>query len=251
MTALVAATACGDPAAPAAAPTTTTRTIVPTTEGPPCRDAALADAAVTFANANGATLHGYLLGDGATGVVLANQLRVDACIWAPYAKKLAERGYRVLAFDFNSDHGSEFVAGSTDDGDVAAAAGFLRERGSTSIVLLGTSRGGTAVLIAATRIQPPVAGVISLSGPISVNGMDALAAVPNLAVPVLYVVSDRDRPFAAHAQTLFDATPASLGKLVILEGLGHGVQYPLGSATTSERAMQAVDEFLSAHAPVT
>jgi len=250
MTALLAVAGCSGSAGPDTTPTTAPAA-VPTTQGPPCDDAALAGTAADFTNAVGAALHGYLLGDGATGVVLANQLFSDACNWVTYASKLAERGYRVLAFNFNSDDRRGFVQGSTDDGDVLAAAGFLRQSGATSILLLGTSRGGTAALIAATKVEPPVAGVISLSGPITVNGMDALPAVRVLAVPVLYVASDMDRPFAAHAQTLFDATPPALGRLVVLDGREHGVQYPLGRSPTSAQAMQAVDEFLAAHAPVT
>ncbi len=222
-----------------------------TTAGSPCRDASLRDKAVTFTNSLGGTLHGYVLGSGSTGVVLANELQMDACGWRVYAKQLADRGYRVLAFDFNSDDIAGFVQGSTNHGDVAAAADFLRQRGVDTVVLLGASRGGTAVLVAATKIEPLVAGVISLSGPVSVAGTNALAAVPNLTVPVLYVVSDLDRPFSGDAQTLFNATPASLGKLVVLEGLGHGQQYPLNAASTSYRAMTSVDEFLAAHAPAT
>jgi pimeloyl-ACP methyl ester carboxylesterase len=245
VTALVALTGCTGTAQPAAPATPST------TAGSPCRDASLRDSAVTFTNSVGATLRGYVLGSGSIGVVLANELQMDACGWRVYAKQLAGRGYRVLAFDFNSDDIAGFVQGSTNHGDVAAAADFLRQRGVATVVLLGASRGGTAVLVAATKIDPPVAGVISLSGPVSVAGTNALAAVPKLTVPVLYVVSDLDRPFSSDAQMLFNATPPTLGKLVVLEGLGHGQQYPLQAASTSNRAMMAVDEFLATHASIT
>ena len=49
--------------------------------------------------------------------------------------------------------------------------------------------GGTAVLSAATRVRPPVAGVVSLSGPSSLGGVDATAAMRQLRVPVLLVVT--------------------------------------------------------------
>ena len=44
-------------------------------------------------------------GSEATGhrpleVVLADQVRGDACQWASYARRLAGRGYLVVAFDF-------------------------------------------------------------------------------------------------------------------------------------------------------
>jgi dienelactone hydrolase len=249
MAALVATTACTGPAEPGTVPTTAPTTAA-TTEGPPCADPALAGTGVSFTNNVGATLRGYLVGDGEAGIVLANQFEMKACSWSPYAKSLAERGYRVLAFDFSSDALSGPVPGATNDGDVVAAAEFLRRQGTERVVLLGASRGGTAVLVAATQIEPAVAGVISLSGPSSFRGMDALTAVASLTVPVLYIVSDRDTPCNTDAQALFDATPPALGKLVVLEGVGHGVQYPLNVATTSERAMLNVDEFLAAHAPV-
>lgn len=206
-------------------------------------------AAVTFVNAVGGPLDGYLLGTGGTGIVLANEIQKDACSWQPYAKQLAGRGYRVLAFDFNSDRRSGYVQGSTDNDDVAAAVGLLRQRGAQKVVLLGASRGGTAVLVAATKIQPPVAGVISLSGPASISGMDASLAVPRLTVPVLYIVSDLDRSFAADAHTLYDATPPGSARLVVLDGVGHGVQFPLGEAASSVHAMTEVDAFLAANAP--
>ena len=230
-------------AAPTAAPTTTQP------PRPPCGDAAMAGTAVTFPNSVGAQLDGYLLGSGSTGIVLANEIRKDKCSWQPYAKQLASRGYRVLAFDFNSDSRSGYVQGSTDNDDVVAAAGLLRQRGVQKLVLLGASRGGTAVLVAATKIQPALAGVISLSGPASISGMNASLAVPQLTVPVLYIVASLDRAFAADAQTLYNATPKALAKLVVLEGVGHGVQFPLGGAASSARALMEIDAFLAAHAP--
>jgi pimeloyl-ACP methyl ester carboxylesterase/predicted small lipoprotein YifL len=230
-------------AGPTAAPTTTS------SPRPPCGDAAMAGTAVSFTNSVGGQLDGYLLGTGATGIVLANEIQKDACDWRPYAKQLAGRGYRVLAFDFNSDLRSGYVQGSTDNDDVASAAGLLRQRGAQKVVLLGASRGGTAVLVAATKIQPSVAGVISLSGPASISGMNASLAVPQLTVPVLYIVASLDRSFAADAQTLYNASPKALAKLVVLEGVGHGVQFPLGEAASSVRAMMEVDAFLAANAP--
>ena len=44
-------------------------------------------------------LVGVELGCGPRGVVLAHQGASDLCIWIPYARSLAARGYRVLVFD--------------------------------------------------------------------------------------------------------------------------------------------------------
>jgi pimeloyl-ACP methyl ester carboxylesterase len=59
-------------------------------------------------------------------------------------------GYRALVFDFRGYN-------RLDD-DVVAAVAELRRRGVTKVVLVGSSMGGTAVLLAATRIRPAVAG---------------------------------------------------------------------------------------------
>jgi alpha-beta hydrolase superfamily lysophospholipase len=66
-------------------------------------------------------------------------------------------------------------------------------------VLIGSSMGGTAVLSAATRIRPPVAGVASLSGPSTFGGVDARAAIARLRVPVLLVAGTSLLEFGEHA----------------------------------------------------
>jgi alpha-beta hydrolase superfamily lysophospholipase len=77
----------------------------------------------------------------------------------PLARAFARRGYQVLAFDFAGFGDSERGPGDDRvDIDVAAAAEQLRRRGADRIVLIGSSMGGTAVLAAATRVRPPVAG---------------------------------------------------------------------------------------------
>jgi hypothetical protein len=61
------------------------------------------------------------------------------------------------------------------------------------------------VLSAATLIRPPVAGVVSLSGPSSLGGVDAAAAMRRLRVPVLLVVGADDHPFLEQARELHGA----------------------------------------------
>src|SRR5512132_4026543 len=108
------------------------------------------------------------------------------------------------------------------DTDVVAAAEQLRRRGADRIVLVGSSMGGTAVLSAATRIRPPVAGVVSLSGPSGFDGVDARAAMRRLRVPVLLVVGADDRPFNAQARTLYAAARFRDKQLLVVPGRVHG-----------------------------
>src|SRR5262252_6669618 len=45
-------------------------------------------------------LGGVVVGSGPTGVVLGHRNDANLCEWMPYAHELADKGYRVLAFDF-------------------------------------------------------------------------------------------------------------------------------------------------------
>ena len=175
-------------------------------------------------------LIGLVLGAGPRGVVLAHQggRPGNLCNWLPYARTLAAAGYRVLLFDHRGRGSSGAAARSQNlqrvDLDVIAATALLRKRDVHSVVLAGASLGGSAVLVAATRIQPPVQGVISLSAPESFVRLDGREAAAKLAVPVLYVAAEDDTggQFATDARTLFDATASPDKRIEIVPGYLHG-----------------------------
>jgi pimeloyl-ACP methyl ester carboxylesterase len=183
-------------------------------------------AEIRFKAADGTRLAGYRLGRGKTAVVLAHQVRGDACQWASYARRLAGRGYLVIAFDFRG-YGDSQTRGARAAGrlsaDVAAAAKAARARGATKVFALGASMGGTAVLAAGVHTRPQLSGVISLSGPAYFSRIDALKAVPRLTVPVLFLAGQSDSDFALDARRLYDATASSDKAIHILPGGGHGV----------------------------
>jgi pimeloyl-ACP methyl ester carboxylesterase len=168
--------------------------------------------AFSFPAADGPTT-GVVLGRGRTGVVLGHQAGSDLCEWLPRARALARQGRQVLAFDFGTAHIKE---------GMAAAAAELRRRGVTRLVLVGSSMGGTAAIAAAAQLTPPVAGVVSLSGPEEYDGADAAAAAPKLRVPVLFIAADDDPPFDDAARALYKAVPGHDKRLLVLEGGGHG-----------------------------
>jgi pimeloyl-ACP methyl ester carboxylesterase len=155
-----------------------------------------------FRTADGARLDGAVLGSGTRGVVLATEFPRDLCSWLPEALVLRKRGLRVLLFDFRgfglSTAPARASARRAFAGDVVAAARELRSRGASRIYLVGASLGGTASIVAAARIRPAVAGVVSLSGEANLNGiiadtgLDAAAVAPRLHVPVLYLASKDD-----------------------------------------------------------
>jgi pimeloyl-ACP methyl ester carboxylesterase len=138
-------------------------------------------AAFRFRVGEGLNTAGVILGQGQGGLVFGHQRGWNLCEWIRLARSYARLGYRALAFDFR-DY-------SRLDHDVAAAVTQLRRRGVTRVVLVGSSMGGTAVLVAAARIRPPVAGVVSLSGPAEFGDMDASAAVARLRVPALFMAA--------------------------------------------------------------
>lgn len=175
----------------------------------------------------GIALDALLLGDGETGVVLGHQLRRDFCSWAPFARKLAERGdMTVLAINFGS---------TSPDSDMEAAAGELRRRGSKRVLLVGASMGGTAALAAATRVDAD--GVAALSAPRQFGDLDALPAVRDLEAPTLYLVGRQDQAFATDARLLHRATRTRDKALLVLPGAAHGTD--LLDNPRAERALLA------------
>jgi pimeloyl-ACP methyl ester carboxylesterase len=94
-----------------------------------------------------------IVGTGGTGIVFANQSGETVCSWKPWADLMAQKGFRALVFEYSGDYA---------DKDVLAGIDALRKKGVQKVLLVGASMGGTAVLGAAAKAQPPVAGVVSL-----------------------------------------------------------------------------------------
>lgn len=190
-------------------------------------------------------LGGIMVGSGTTGVVLAHRNDSNLCEWLPYANALADKGYRVLAFDF-AEEGSSYPrpsAGSITD-DMVAAAQFIRTQGAGTLVLMGASKGGTAASEAASLLQPPPAGVVALSASGGFEG--AHANVADLTVPALFIAGSGDGGFASVTRALAEGTPSGLGTSLIVDSPGHGTALLL-----QDQVLQAIDDFLTEHAPVT
>jgi len=105
---------------------------------------------------------------------------------------------------------------------LVAAAGELRRRGVARVVLVGSSMGGTAMLVAAGRARPPVARVVSLSGTAEFAGMDARVVVPHLRVPALFMAAKGDGAFPAAARGLYGAAGTRDKQLLVLSSAAHG-----------------------------
>jgi pimeloyl-ACP methyl ester carboxylesterase len=218
--------------------------------GPPspthglCGDPTLDDRQVTFPGGDGAFLAGYLLGVGDTTLVLSPQASATGCSWLAWAKDKAAAGYRVLALDFNGEGRSRRAATGHGSDDVTAAVAFARTAAGGRVVVVGASRGATASLIAAARVDPPVTAVISLSGPSEYAGESALETVPRLRVPVLYLAAADDSTFAAAAKAMYDATPGESRKLVVVPGQLHGTSLLTITAEGAAEAGRSIEDFL-------
>jgi pimeloyl-ACP methyl ester carboxylesterase len=156
------------------------------------------------------------LGRGPAGVVFANDSGGSACGWIGFAQDLARAGHPVAVTD---------GPGATER--MLAAAVALRVAGARSVVLVGASVGGRAVLQAASLQPDAVAGVVSLSGERTVPGdpKDVLPTARHIRLPVLLVGSRQDgyTKFGADTRALHRAVPAKVNWLLLLSGGDHGV----------------------------
>ncbi len=212
--------------------------------------ACVAGAEIRFSAADGTKLVGHRFGKGTTAVILAHQSEGDLCDWAPYARRLASKGYYVFPMDFRGYGLSQARTGAAATrfpSDLAAATKALRKLGKKKIFLVGASMGGLASLVAAANVTPPVTGVVSVSGPARFRGMDALKTAPRLRVPVLYLAAAGDDnagfDFSKDAEALHAATTSAGKRLEVLPGSLHGIGLMAGSA----RAKALVEGFLKGH----
>jgi dienelactone hydrolase len=206
--------------------------------GKPCLTSRERPAAFRFRVGQGFDTVGVALGNGRGGLVFGHERGGDLCEWLPTARTYARLGYRTLVFDF---HDQDRL-----DEDVVAAAAELRRRGAARLVLVGSSMGGAAVLVAAGRIRPAVAGVVSLSGAAMFGDLDARPAATRLRVPALFMAARGDEPFAGAARGLYGAAATRDKQLLLLTGDAHGTAM-LQAGGEAARARAALRRFVTAH----
>jgi pimeloyl-ACP methyl ester carboxylesterase len=179
-----------------------------------------------------------VLGSGTTGVVLSNQSDQNLCGWLGFGGALAARGFRVLLYDYG--------AAADPAGDVALAAAKLRSLGAETMLLVGASEGAKASLVAATTLQPPPAGVVSLSAERMLRGSDVLPAAAKLRVPVLFVTARDDSLVGdATGQLYKAAAKATSRRLQVVAGSAHGTELLGGAA--GAKLQDTIVDFLRSH----
>jgi alpha-beta hydrolase superfamily lysophospholipase len=203
-----------------------------------------------FRASDGTKLVGHRFGGKKPGkrttVVLVHMSEGDLCSWAPYARRLAAKGFFAFPIDLRG-HG--FSEGARNHGraaaDLIAAVRAVRRLGARRIVVGGASLGAIAAVIAAPSLRPAVQGVVSVSGPAAIEGeLDARPIVPRLRVPTLYIAAEQDQngpyDFAAEARELHDATGTTEKRLELVPGALHGTFLVDGSA----RVRMLLERFL-------
>jgi pimeloyl-ACP methyl ester carboxylesterase len=252
---LVAASACsGGDDEEALAPTSTAAAQASPTVMPaeptatPTPDGAslpgVSDEAVAFEAEDGVVIRGHLYsqpGPARTAVIFAHMFPADQTSWTATAQRLTAAGVATMTFDFRGYGESE---GEVDvpniDKDLRAALYFLEARDFTEIYLVGASMGGTASLrIAATEA---VAGVIAVSAPVEVPGINTQDDLAQITVPKLFIASSGDAPAAA-AYEYFLAVAAEPKQSELFDGNAHGTE--LLATEHAEAVEQLIADFVS------
>jgi len=210
--------------------------------------------AVSFPSRDGVELEGRLFGQGASAVVMSHMLPADQRSWFDLADRLAEQGYLVLTYDFRGycpggDGGCS--SGERDISaiwqDVLGAVDLVRSRGATNVVLIGASMGGTASLVAAGEEGADLEAVITLSAPLSIEGLSADAALlQRLPVGKLFIAGVGDAAAAAAAEELYAISPPPK-RVEIVAADDHGTDLLTGAQ--AEVVKRLIEGTLSQYAP--
>lgn len=249
---LAAGAACdGEPPAGPQAPPTSAPSPTPTAPlpsvGADCRELATQGLTRRLTNAANLSLAAVEYGSGPMGVVLVHQSDASMCQWLPYAVELAERGYRVVAFDFAGYGTSSVSESKTYVEDIRTVVTYLRDRGTTRVVVIGASMGATMSVVAAAAITPPLQGVVAVSPPLTFDGVDAERAAPHLGSPALFIAGESDGDYDVYAEELSEATPEALRRLLVVDSPEHGVELVGAATLAGAQVRAAIEEFLDEH----
>jgi pimeloyl-ACP methyl ester carboxylesterase len=216
------------------------------TAGDGCPSLRTGGKAVSF----GGGIAGYMYGTGTIGVVFGHESNGSACDWMQEAQTLGQQGYRTLALDFNG-YGASTPSGHAFSQDIVDGATFLGTQGATSIVLIGSSMGGSAVLAATPSVTLPVKAVIALSSPAAFAGSNALAAAPKITVPLLMICGNYDTGIIDDVKGIYAAATATKQKkLLLLDTATHGRLLVQAGVGSEPQAIDAFNAFLKTYAPI-
>jgi pimeloyl-ACP methyl ester carboxylesterase len=203
---------------------------------------------VSFPTADDGVVYADVYGSGERGVVLAHGGRFTKESWAEQAPVLADAGFRVVAIDFRGrgrSRGGPDARDGDEFHDVLAAVRWLRQRGATSVAVIGASFGGGAAARAAVEARP--------------GEIDRLVLLAHSAIDEPERMQGAKLFVTARDDAYFDGTPRLVDirdqyqrapgpkELVILDGSAHA-QF-LFETDEAERLMGEILRFLTPQAP--
>ena len=119
----------------------------------------------------------------------------------PLRVGLTEAGWHTLSIQMpvlanEAEHAAYADIYDWVPGRIDAAIRYLRDKGFSTIVLIGHSQGSTMAVYYLSREPQPVEGLVAvgMSGGIAGGPMDTLAQLPALAVPTLDLYGGEDLP---------------------------------------------------------
>lgn len=193
---------------------------------------------------DGLVLRGKYYASGLTthSIILAHAYDSSQKSWGAFKDSLVARGYAVFAIDFRG-HGDS--PGKKEpgiaDADLTAAYRYVRRitNNQGKVFLIGASLGGTAALKVAAREETQ--GVIALSAPTTIRGLEAGADVPRIAEAKLFIAAQSDGRYATDAQAMFDAAREPK-QIQLVSGSAHGTDLLKGS--NADRVRSLIFDFL-------
>lgn len=201
-------------------------------------EAAGAAREVSFATADGGTVHADLYGNSGRGVVLAHGAAFDKESWSALAGRLQFMGFQVLAIDFRG-YGKSRGGGKAGglEEDVLAAVRYLRGQGDASVSVVGGSMGGGASAKAATLTSQGEIDRLVLLSPVPIAHPENIKAASTL------FIASRGEALAGEVQAQYGRAPQPK-KLVLIEGSAHAQN--IFTTAQGEQLTQTITGFIAA-----
>lgn len=207
-----------------------------TTEEPEVRNVPCEPEGADWLTLEGESPDAFVLGDGTAAVVLLHQSDGRACAWADFAETVAGEGYVVIVPVMEPRTWPQPI--------ISAAVDHVRERGADSVALVGASMGGTYALAAAPDLAPAPDLVVAVSSPDEYHGADAVEAIGELDLPLMFVVAEDETDFVDSTETMAQAADGTEAEVVIRPGRSHGILLLRLDDDAALAVMEALEQHL-------
>jgi alpha-beta hydrolase superfamily lysophospholipase len=205
---------------------------------------------IQFDTTDGITIIGTLWKSEETAkapVILVHQLGRDRGSFFSFAQKLFAKGFTVLAIDVRG-HGESIKKGNAEiffmdfgdedyqkiSDDILKAKEFLK---AEKVLVVGASIGANAVLNYSASDSSSL-GAVLLSPGLNYKGIDTQESAAQQNVPLLITASKEDEYSMQSSQVIFDRSPLTDKKLILLENAGHGTDMLVSKPDFEQQVIQ-------------